>query len=213
MSSPVFRQYISPNCTLSLQGFSDDTSTGLNPVMSVVTQVQCQIVNSPDLLHGGLTLLDNLIKATSAYTQQLLSGLNHQCSVSSEDYISIEATPEKNRHLLIWKSQQDDSDCKLKIELSTIQLFDLLNTLDQFCQDESTLPQLQDHPQPLSRRHRTSDVSLVEQSTPVAIALVSVVISAIVLYALPHPNEVRNPNEVDQIPINSGETFPTEEER
>ncbi len=53
MSISVQRQYIAPNCTLSLQGFSDDNSSNETlPVMTVLTLAQCQIVGNPNVLSG-----------------------------------------------------------------------------------------------------------------------------------------------------------------
>ena len=64
------------------------------------------------------------------------------------------------------RKKKEDTENQLEIELSTVQLFDLLETLDQFLADSSTLPHLNDSLSPVSRRYRQMEVSLVEQSTP-----------------------------------------------
>ena len=166
MSNSIQRQYLSPNCTLSLQGFADDNSDQISPVMSVLTQVQCQIIGIPQVLTGGLTFLENLIKAISGYTQSLLSGLPHPPAEidTTNDYVELKKKEEQNRHLLmVWQGEKESQEKKFEIELSTIQLFDLQDTIDQLVKDESTLPQIEHPLQPLSRRYRQSDVSVVER--------------------------------------------------
>ena len=197
MSSPLERQYLTPNCTLFLEGFSDvdHYSQDSSSVMSVLTQAKCQIIGTPHILQGGLTFLENLTKAISSYTQGLLSGLVHPEELSQvSDYIKIEKIPEQNRHLLIWKADQNSSEPELKIELSTVQLFDLLDVIDQFCQDKNTLPQIQDKLQPLPRRYRQAETSFVEQSTPATLGLISFSVATVLLFFIPYPQEIENPN-------------------
>lgn len=210
MSQTIERQYISPNCVLSLQGFSDDNSNDITPVMSVLTQAKCEIVGISPPLSGGLIFIQNLMKAVSAYSQEFLSGLTHSWESKEEsDYISLSKLPEKNRHLLIWQKKKDDTNNKLEIELSTIQLFDLLDTIDQLCLDKYTLPQLEDTLQPLSRRHRQAEVSIVEQSTPVSLGIAGLVLAAIALFMIPNPTTIKDPNEEPKpTPNNTTETLP-----
>ncbi len=212
MSNPIERQYLTPNCILSLQGFSDTNNDENVPVMSVLTQAQCQIIGVPDTLQGGLAFLEHLTKAISAYTQGLLSGLTHPWDVEeNRDYIQIKKIIDKNRHLLIWQQEKDNNEKQFEIELSTIQLFDLQDAIDQFYQDKSTLPQLQDELQPLSRRYRQAEFSFVEQSTPAALGLVSISIVAALLFLIPNPSKIEDPN-LKPIPTNSEtEVLPDEE--
>jgi hypothetical protein len=212
MSNPIERQYLTPNCTLLLQGFSDGDSNESLPVMSVLTQAKCQIVGSPHSLQGGLTFFENLAKSISAYTQSLLSGLTHHWeSTDNSDYIHIEKNDSKNRHLLIWQENKDSEEQKIEIELTTIQLFDLQDAIDQVYRDEYTLPQLQDELKPLSRRYRQAEISVVEQSTPAALGLVSFSLAAILLFLIPHPSKIEDPN-LEPAPVNTeSEVIPEEE--
>lgn len=197
MSIPIQRQYNSPNCTLSLHGFSDDNSNLSNgvPVMTVLTEAKCQILGNPTVLSGGVTFVANLLRAVSAYGQEFLSGLTHSWAVEDEnDYIYLRKIPQKNRHLLVWQEKKEDTEHQLEIELSTVQLFDLLETLDQFLADASTLPHLSDNLSPVSRRYRQMEVSLVEQSTPAVLGLAGFALSAIALFLIPIPNEISDPN-------------------
>lgn len=197
MSNSIQRQYLSPNCVLSLQGFTDEINGDESqPIMSVLTQAKCQIVGNPVILSGGLVFIEHLMKAVSAYAQELLSGLNHSWEYTDDtNYISLNKIPEKNRHLLLWQEKKEDTNHQLEIELSTVQFFDLLETLDQLSVDNYTLPQLQDNPQPLSPRHRQGDISIVEQSTPVALGFVGLTLAAIALFMIPNPTIIKDPNQ------------------
>ncbi|MGI0479648.1 DUF4335 domain-containing protein [Geminocystis sp. CENA526] len=209
MSQTIERQYISPNCVLSLQGFSDDNSNELTPVMSVLTQAKCQIVNDGTILSGGLTFMQNLMTAVSGYSQELLSGLTHKVELKEEtDYISLRKLPEKNRHLLTWQEKKEDTANQLEIELSTIQLFDLLDTIDQLYSDQYTLPQLEDTVKPLSSRHRQGEISIVEQSTPITLGLTGLALATIVLFLIPNPTTVKDPNEEPKPTPNNIEVIP-----
>lgn len=56
MSSSIERQYMSPNCVLSLQGFSEESDNQeAISVMSVLTLAKCQIIGNSTTLQGGLT--------------------------------------------------------------------------------------------------------------------------------------------------------------
>ncbi|WP_040467234.1 DUF4335 domain-containing protein [Geminocystis herdmanii] len=206
MSQTIERQYISPNCVLSLQGFSDDNGNDITPVMSVLTQAKCEIVGISTTLSGGLIFIQNLMKAVSAYSQELLSGLSHQEESKGEsDYISLSKLPEKNRHLLIWQEKKEDTSNKLEIELSTIQLFDLLDTIDQLCLDKYTLPQLEDTLQPLSSRHRQGEISIIEQSTPLTLGVAGLALATIALFMIPNPTTIEDPNKESKPTPNSPE--------
>jgi hypothetical protein len=195
MSNPIERQYLTPNCSLFLQGFSDDDHDGNLPIMSVLTQAQCQIVGASESLQGGLIFLQHLTKAISTYSQSLLSGLTHHWEATeTSDYIHIEKIEDKNRHLLIWQAEKDNDEKKIEIELTTIQLFDLQDAIDQFYKDQYTLPQIEDELQALSRRNRQAEISLVEQSTPAALGLISFSLAAILLFLVPYPSKIEDPN-------------------
>lgn len=200
MSSSIERQYLSPNCILSLQGFTEDNENNEGfAVMSVLTQAQCQILGNPITLQGGLTFLQHLLSAVSHYTQDLLSGLNRPVEYTdSNDYIRLSNLKDKKRHLLKWQKEKDNSESQVEWELTTVQLFDLLDALDQLCRDTQTLPQLKDEIKPLSRRHRQSEISFVEQSTPATLGFMGFTLAAIALFFIPHPSNIKDPNQEPQ---------------
>ncbi|PHV63322.1 DUF4335 domain-containing protein [Cyanobacterium aponinum] len=200
MSSSIERQYMSPNCVLSLQGFSEESDNQeAISVMSVLTLAKCQIIGNSTTLQGGLTFLEHLLHAVSSYTHDLLSGLNHPVeSKDKNDYIYLTNLEDKKRHLLIWQKEKGQTDDQLELELTTVQLFDLLDALDQLYQDPLTLPQLKDEIKPLSRRHRQAEVSFVEQSTPATLGFVGFTLAAIALFFIPNPNNIKDPNQEPQ---------------
>lgn len=213
MSISVQRQYSSPNCILSLQGFTDDNSSGdALPVMTVVTLAQCQILGNPNMLTGGITLLQHLVRAVSAYSQEMLSGLSHSGEIADDDddFITIEKLPDKNRHKLLWQEKKDQTENQIEIELSTVQFFDLLETIDQLCADQNTLPQLEDKLQPLSRRYRRGEASIVEQSSPATVGIASLALAAIALFMIPNPAEIKDPNLEPRVTPSTTETVPEE---
>lgn len=107
--------------------------------------------------------------------------------------------------------KKEDTNHQLEIELSTIQFFDLLETIDQLCADIYTLPQLEDNPQPLSPRYRQGDISMVEQSTPMALGFFGLALAAIALFIIPNPSTIKDPNQ-EQRPTptqnNNGDLVP-----
>lgn len=210
MSNSIERQYISPNCILSLQGFSDENNQEVIPVMSVLSQATCQIIGNPTVLNGGLQFIQNLLKAVSLYSQDLLSDLNHPVELNEDShYITLQRLPDKNRHLLTWQEKKDDTDKQITIELSNIQFFDLLDTLDQLYNDKYTLPQLKDQPSPLSRRYRQRENSIVEQSTPITLGILGLALASMALFFIPNPSTVKDPyQELKPTPDNNTQMIP-----
>jgi hypothetical protein len=76
--------------------------------------------------------------------------------------------------------------------LTTVQLFDLVEAVDQFIADRHTLPDFSLTLQPLSRRYRQPDEPFVQRAVPATLGAISLAIFAAALYVLPIP-EVRKP--------------------
>ncbi|HIK36411.1 MAG: DUF4335 domain-containing protein [Geminocystis sp.] len=205
MSQLVERVYTSPNCILSLQGFAQEEKNNQTPLptMSVVSLVNLQIVGHPLTLQGGLVFLEHLLRATSAYCQQFLSGLPHPVEFAdNHHHISFSFIPERKRHLLTWQPEKDNIEKQWQIELTTVQLFDLLDTLDQLIVDPYTLPQLRDEVKPLPRHYKRGEKNPVEQSAPAALGFVFFAAAAVVLFLMPHPSTIKDPNQEPRPPRN-----------
>lgn len=210
MSSLIERVYTSPNCILSLQGFAqeeEENNQKAIATMSVVSLASVQIVGYP-LLQGGLVFLEHLLKATSAYCQEFLSGLPHPVEFGDNNhYIRFSFIQERRRHLLTWQPEKDKPEKQWQLELTTIQLFDLLDTLDQLLKDPYTLPQLQDEVKPLPRHYRRGETNLVEQSAPATLGFVGLAAAAVVLFLIPNPSTIKDPNQEPR-PIRNNTTQP-----
>jgi hypothetical protein len=93
---------------------------------------------------------------------------------------------------LTWHPPTDESSHPLTLDLTTVQLFDLVEAVDQFIADRHTLPDFAVTIEPLSRRYRQPDEPFVQRAVPATLGAVSLVVLAAALYILPIP-EVRRP--------------------
>ena len=222
----IKRQYILPNCTLILEGLSE-TSESENDVNDVVAQqslsilvnAECHFVKSNRKLSGGSIFFENLVKSVSAYAQELLSGLPHrQTSQTESPHIHIEKVANQNLHRLTCEPEADKEQQKSEIDLTTVELFDLVEAVDQFFTDRYTLPDITLELQSLSRRHRQPDEPLVQRITPVAIGVASLAFATATFFVIPTP-EVRepqsipesSPTEIAPTPLEEKEAETTEE--
>ncbi|MGK7944751.1 MAG: DUF4335 domain-containing protein [Microcystaceae cyanobacterium] len=189
------RQYSLPNCTLTLDGLEGASlstdSIDNRPVLSILTNMDCFFVGQPNRMMGGRDLLDNLVKSVSLYAQTCLSGLSHPPEeTSSTNQVQLEAIAAQNRHRLTW--YPEGSDQPQTLELSTIQLFDLIEAVDQLVADQQTLPELSIVLKPVSRRYRQPDEPMAQRVIPAVVGLLSLVIVGSIGFMLPIP-EVERP--------------------
>lgn len=192
----VRRQYSLPNCTLILEGSSDNSTTiepvDGRPVLSSLTNATCYFAGVETKLQGGRTFLENLVKAVSAYAQECLSGVHHPSHLSPEgDKIYLEKI-DNSLHRLLWQPPADVDQESLELQLTSIQLFDLVEAVDQFFADSYTLPDLSLKLQPLSRRYRQPDEPFIQRLVPLSLGIISLAIVAFISYLLPIP-EVKKP--------------------
>jgi hypothetical protein len=190
------RQYSSPNCNLILEGFEDNDAENVDilsgqPPMSMITNAECYLLQSNQKLSGGNVFLTNLAHATSNYAQGFLSGLfpAEKSSNSNAEYpqVSIHKIPEQHLHRLTLEPAPDSGEAKTEVEITTIELFDLVDAIDQLYADRSVLPNMTLELKPVSKRYRKPEQPLTERLTPVAIGLSSLAIAAIALFMLPVP--------------------------
>ncbi|MDV2999023.1 MAG: hypothetical protein N5P05_000629 [Chroococcopsis gigantea SAG 12.99] len=191
----VRRQYSLPNCSLILEGLSTEAPTSA-PVLSILTNAECRFVGMNKFLCGGRDFLENLVKAVSSYAQECLSGIRHPHETGQNpDSVYLEKG-ENNTHRLVWypspELQQPESP--VSINLSTVQLFDLVEAVDQFFADTRTLPDLQLKLQPLSRRYRQGDGSLGSRVYPFLAGVGGLALCGLLVSLLPMP-EVKKPED------------------
>lgn len=207
----IQRQYNLPNCTLVLEGLTNNTPTDNSEsraVLSILVNTECRFLGISQKLQGGSSLLKNLVKTVSEYAQGYLSGIPHPAqSLAEGDKINLESVPGQHLHRLTWyPSSQTDNP--VEITLTTVQLFDLVEAIDQFVADGVTLPNLTLQLKPLSRRYRPPDEPLAQRAVPATLGIASLVVAAFALFFIPSP-EVKEPEPDLSVPTT--ETTPLEE--
>jgi hypothetical protein len=190
-----------PNCNLILDGFSGDTGIGQQSssqsVMTILVNAECHFIGANKRLVGSRAFFESLVRAVSAYSQEFLSGIIHpQNSQTDTDWVKLGKGKNDHTHTLIWESAAEgEEETKiLEVELSTVQLFDLVEAVDQFFADGLTLPELTLELKPVSRRYRQTDEPLVQKVTPAALGVTGLAVAAIAFSLLPVPKPVPDPN-------------------
>jgi hypothetical protein len=185
----IKRQYNLPNVRLQLDGMNpsllttENDAAGQRPLMSLLTNVECHFSNSEQFLSGGREFLDSFVRAVSQYGQEVLSGVPHPLA-HEPAIVRLTKGEAPDSHFLI--SENADGQ-PVKIHLNTLELFDLVDVVDQFCNDTRTLPDLQLTLEPISRRYRMADVPAHERAMPLISGVGSLAIAAVLLFFLPVP--------------------------
>lgn len=197
----IERKYSLPNCTLLLEGLSDGT-TGTQPrdgrpLISILVNAECNFPNSNHpILTGGRDFLESLVTAVSSYAQEFLSQVHHLEAHNHQPGAVQMQKIGNNRHRLIVQSENRDQGLEvdstankspIQIDLTTVQLFDLVEAVDQFFADSQTLPGLSLHLTPVSKRHSGSSQLLARQAVPAAVGVSSLAIAAIAFFLVPVP--------------------------
>ncbi|OAB59578.1 hypothetical protein AY600_03050 [Phormidium willei BDU 130791] len=194
----VRRKYSLPGCTLIVEGLDEphgdsQSQQSTRSRLCVLVSAECHVLGKPNALSGGLDFLDELVAATSDYTQSFL-GMGKVAVQSPQSWVTL--TPlEGGLHRLNLRSPQDASTSEpLQIDLTTLQLFDLVDVVDQLLSDRRTLPDRQLNLLPRNRRQAKNEEPVSQRAAPFAIGLSSLVVAAIALSPLPVP-EVEQPRE------------------
>ncbi len=208
----IKRQYNLPNCTLVLDGLSNDGSISQSgqPLMSILLNAECHFLGTNQTnktISGGRAFLESLVAAVSAYGQECLSGLHHP-QESKEEGGKLDLTPGSKSHLhrLTWEPPAEENGEKVEIELTTVQLFDLVEAVDRLFADSETLPDLTVPLQSVSKRYRQSEEPLLHRAAPPIVGIGSFLLTAATFFFLPVP-EVPKPEE-PKLEENTTETIP-----
>jgi hypothetical protein len=179
----IQRSYSLPSCTLLIDGISTSGDT-----LSILSGFSCRFSHQPEAIEGGLDLLKALVKVVGAYAQALKS--NTPLTIP-EGHVRLE--PEgKYLHLLSINANEANANTtkKIEIKLNTVQLFDLMESLDRLCCDATTLPDLRLVTQISDYR---SQAQLNSQAVPAIAGVISLAIAATVLYFVPTPKPETKP--------------------
>ncbi len=214
----VQRQYSLPNCVLILECINPYGDSSPRPLLSVLNSFECHFANESKIIKGDKDLLNALAQLAHQQAQSILSGVS-AVSASSEkpgfDKLQLTALETGKFSLSIPENLLQPVDTEphataLDIQLSTVQLFDLVEALDQMCDDSQTLPDLSLNLKPLSRRQVKSQ-GTGQKTVPLVMGMASLAIAAAVAYVIPIPNITKpTPPETEKIESLPTESVPTE---
>lgn len=188
----IQRSYSLPNCTLIVEGLSEatfGTETEVRPLLSILVNAECHLAGTTQPLVGGRDFLESLLTAVSVYAQEFLSKVHHPDADKQHSGL-VQLQKVNGRHRLL--VQSDDSSPVRQIDLTTVQLFDLVEAVDQFFADRQTLPELSLQVVPVSKRHTSSSQQLAKQAVPATVGVSSLALAAIAFFFVPIP-EVQRP--------------------
>jgi hypothetical protein len=202
----IQRKYSLPNCTLILEGLSDVTRMSqyqeLRPTLLILVNAECHLSGCNQPLSGGREFFESLVRTVSAYAQEFLSNVTHPQAHNFESELVQLQRIDTNCHRLIVHSENSGSDSQLpggengkqpiQIDLNIVQLFDLVEAVDQFFADSQTLPELSLELQPVPRRYGANNQALAKQVLPASVGLTSLAAAAIA-FGMISPPEVRPP--------------------
>lgn len=210
----IRRQYSLPNCTLLLEGLSDGTPGNpmdARPLMTILVNAECHFTGQQQRLSGGRDFFESLVHSVSRYAQEFLSQIHHpKLPGDKPSLVQLHKLKDKNLHRLMvlpvaaavpvgggnmfpnaqsrFQPQQD----AVEMDLTTVQLFDLVEAIDQFLADRQTLPDLGVTLQPLPKRYRKADQPLAKRAAPAAVGLTGLTVAAIAFLLVPVP-QLRQP--------------------
>ncbi|ABA22087.1 hypothetical protein Ava_2472 [Trichormus variabilis ATCC 29413] len=219
----IQRKYSLPNCTLLLEGLSD-ASRGANfqelrPELSILVNAECYLSGYNQPLVGGREFFESLVRAVSGYAQEFLSSVpNPQAHNQDSELVEIQKI-DTNHHKLIVHSENAPEEFNrnanynkqpIEIDLNTVQLFDLVEAVDQFFADTQTLPELSLELQPVTRRYGGASQLVLKQAVPATIGVSSLAVAAIAFSLIPAPQiRVPEPKPEEQTNSTAPVTNPT----
>ena len=172
---PIQRFYNLPTCTLQIEGISAEGGDRL----SILTRFEFKFHHNGKQVSGDRELLDSLIKSTGKYAQALQ---NANALLVEDQLVSLKPVGIYQHHLQV-KSRDDlNGDSRTEFNLTTVQLFDLVETLDRLCLDPQTVLDLKAVIQPV-----ISSTKRVAALLPALIGVSSLAIASAILFLLPAP--------------------------
>ncbi len=206
----IQRKYSLPNCTLLLEGLNDGTNGGpapeVRPLLSILVNVECYLSAAKQPLVGGRDFFENLVTTVSGYAQEFLSRVHHPEAHSAAGLVQLQKINENRHRLFVHSTEMKDQGLDVKpgspphpiqIDLTTVQLFDLVEAVDQFFADSQTLPDLSLQLQPVSKRYGGSTQALLNQAVPAGVGVSTLAVAALAFFLVPAP-ELRPPEPKSQ---------------
>jgi hypothetical protein len=211
----IQRKYSLPNCTLLLEGLSDSSRAAhyqdMRPELSILVNAECYLSGLSQPLMGGREFFESLVRAVSGYAQLFLSNVpNFQVSNQNSEIVQIHKV-DSNRHRLVMYSENEqelNSDFQtakipVEVDLNTVQLFDLVEAIDQFFADSQTLPELTLQLQSVSKHDGgISQGRLLKQAVPATVGFSGLAAAVVALSLIPVP-PVTQPQPQEQASTNT----------
>lgn len=211
----IRRQYSLPNCTLILEGLSDGGTGGQldpRPLMNILVNAECHFTGTNQSLSGGRDFLESLVRAVNNYAQEFLSQVHHPHQHEDKaNIVELHRVPGQNLHRLTLTPVGEalptgassgmaqaasyglmEQGRPRQLDITTVQLFDLVEAIDQFLADRRTLPDLSVALESVSKRYRKADQPIAQRAAPATLGITSLAVAAIALSLMPVPR-VREP--------------------
>ncbi|MBE9093858.1 DUF4335 domain-containing protein [Tychonema sp. LEGE 07203] len=210
----IRRQYSLPNCTLVLEGLSDGSVSSqldTRQVLSILMSAECYVKGLGEPLSGGREFFESLVRAVSSYAQEFMSGVHYPDRYGPNLSMVRLHRIDGNSHRLTVLPAEAGSDTQIdrktemsaEIDLTTVQLFDLVEAIDQFFADTQTLPELSLQLTPISKRYIKSAEPLAKRSLPAVVGVSSLALAAMAFFLVPIP-EVQRPRDPVRQPNPAG---------
>ncbi len=206
----IKRMYSLPYCTITLQGLSnevDPTGRAIEafPVMSILLNAECYFAHCDQSMSGGKQFLESLVQTVSQYAQEFLSPISYPRSQKpAKAEVELTKLPQQELHRLSLSAttEEDPTVGKMQIDLTTVQLFDLVEAVDQFLVDSYTLPDVGVPLSSLPHRLAHPEEPLAKRSIPVILGVTSLSLASILFFLIPAPL----PKPVESIESNNSNT-------
>ena len=205
----ITRQYNLPNCTLVLEGLSDGSASSqldMRPVLSILMSAECYVTGLGEPLTGGREFFESLVRAVSSYAQEFMSGVHYPDRYGPNlGMVQLHRIDGNSHRLTVLSTEagsatQIDQKTELsaEVDLTTVQLFDLVEAIDQFFADTQTLPELSLQLTPISKRYIKSAEPLAQRSLPAVVGVSSLALAAMAFFLVPVPGVQRPRDPVPQ---------------
>lgn len=215
----IRRQYSLPNCTLILEGLSDGSAASqleMRPVLSILMSAECYVTGLGEPLSGGREFFESLVRTVSSYAQEFMSGVHYPDRYGPNlGMVKLHRIDGNSHRLTVLPAEagsatQIDRKTELsaQVDLTTVQLFDLVEAIDQFFADTQTLPELSLQLTPISKRYIKSAEPLAKRSLPAVVGVSSLALAAMAFFLVPVP-EVQRPRDPVPQPNPAGQNLGT----
>ncbi len=180
----IRRQYSLPSCTLILDGLGNAADgNSSRPMMSSLVNAECHLAGQERSISGGREFFQQLIATVSNYTQGLLSKIAQTPPSQQVGQVSLAQGASESQHRLVAPGEGGS----VEWNMTTVQLFDLVEAIDQFLADGSTLPDLRVALRPAPK---TTSNQLARQATPIGLGLSGLAATALAFMVMPTPTKV-----------------------